>query len=128
RCNRAYCSIDAWPQDNTKRSRSGQAGSAGLCLRKRVQSTNAAGASAIGVPGWPDWARSTASIASARTALMAIQAESDSGTVGWGRTGRVRGVSTVRDTLLRSWRPGGGKIDTELVSRQRLKLRGETGR
>ena len=41
------------PAESTKRSRSGQAGSAGLWRRYRVQRTCAIGAAPIGRPGWP---------------------------------------------------------------------------
>ncbi len=52
-----------------KRSRSGQAGSAGSNFRKRVNSTVATSAAPIGRPGWPDFACSTASMARARIAF-----------------------------------------------------------
>src|SRR4028119_179711 len=61
--------MDPCPAERTKRSRSGQAGSAASNFRKRVQSTVAASAMPIGMPGWPDFAASTASIASARIAF-----------------------------------------------------------
>ena len=67
----AYSSIEAWPADSTKRSRSGHAGSAGLWRRWRVKSTYARGASPIGAPGCPELACSTASIDSARMVVTA---------------------------------------------------------
>src|ERR1043166_1559009 len=52
-----------------KRSRSGQAGFAGLWRRCRFHSATAISAMPIGMPGCPDFAASTASIASARMEL-----------------------------------------------------------
>src|SRR6267378_1586468 len=52
-----------------KRSRSGQAGFAGLWRRCRFQSATAISAMPMGMPGCPDLAASTASIASARMEL-----------------------------------------------------------
>ena len=53
--------MEPCPADRTKRSRSNQAGSAGLCLRWRVQRTYAIGAAPSGIPGWPLLAFCTAS-------------------------------------------------------------------
>ena len=59
-------SIDACPFESTKRSRSGQIGSAGSKRSTRFQSVYTSGASAIGVPGCPDFACCTASMESVR--------------------------------------------------------------
>src|SRR6516164_3226841 len=69
RCSMEYSSIEAWPIDSTKRSRSGQMGFCGSNRRWRCQSAYATGAMAIGVPGWPELACWTASIASVRMVL-----------------------------------------------------------
>src|SRR3954469_10841049 len=63
-------SIDAWPAESTKRSRSIHCESAGSCFITRVNSEYVTGASAIGVPGWPELAFWTASIDSVRIVLM----------------------------------------------------------
>ena len=61
--------MHAWPQDSTKRSRSGQCGSPGSCLIS-CHRTYATGARAIGVPGWPEFAFWTASMASVRMVVI----------------------------------------------------------
>src|SRR3954453_24067146 len=65
-----YRSIDAWPADSTKRSRSHQSAFCGLCRITRVYRTYAIGASAIGVPGWPEFAFWTASMERVRIVSM----------------------------------------------------------
>src|SRR3712207_9571262 len=60
--------MEPCPAESTKRSRSGQRGSAASNFRKRVHSAVAASAIPMGMPGCPDFAASTASIASARSA------------------------------------------------------------
>ena len=55
RCSSAYSSIEPWPADSTKRSRSGQCGSAASNFRKRVHSAVATSAMPMGRPGWPDF-------------------------------------------------------------------------
>src|SRR6516162_997696 len=65
-----YSSIEAWPADNTKRSRLGKIGSSGSKLRNRCQRQYMVGAIAIGVPGWPEFAFWIASIESVRMVLM----------------------------------------------------------
>src|SRR5690606_6918425 len=62
-------SIEPWPADSTKRSRSGQRGSAASNFRKREKRTVAMSAAPRGRPGWPDLACSTASMLRARMAL-----------------------------------------------------------
>src|SRR6476620_11694541 len=61
--------MEPWPDESTKRSRSGQRGSAASNFRNLVNSTVATSAMPIGMPGWPDLACSTASIDSARKAF-----------------------------------------------------------
>src|ERR1700679_1790016 len=61
--------MEPWPADKTKRSRSGQAGSAGSNFRNREKSTVAASAMPIGMPGWPLFAAWTAAMERARIAL-----------------------------------------------------------
>ncbi len=81
RCSSAYRSMDAWPFDNTKRSRSNQCGLRGLCFRwppgtpsaeRGPHKATAMSAMPMGAPGWPELACCTASIASARMALAMV--------------------------------------------------------
>src|SRR3954468_4767588 len=65
--------MEPWPFDSTKRSRSGQCGSAGLWGRWRFHSASAISAMPIGMPGWPDLALLTASTASMRSALASVR-------------------------------------------------------
>ena len=60
----------AWPADSTKRSRSGQAGSAGSKRRCRVNSVYATAAAPMGMPGWPEFAFCTPSTARKRMVSM----------------------------------------------------------
>jgi hypothetical protein len=71
RCKSEYSSIEPWPADSTKRSRSGQLGAAGSTTRWRCHRAYAMGAAPIGRPGWPLLARWIASIDSVRMVLMA---------------------------------------------------------
>src|SRR5947199_3558724 len=70
-----------WPQDNTNRSRPGQAGSVGSCRMTRWKSRYAAGARLIAVPGWPLPAFSTASIARTLMVSTARRSRSDQSSV-----------------------------------------------
>ena len=70
RCSKLYSSIDPWPADKTKRSRSNHLGLDGLCLRKRVHKTYAKAAAPIGRPGCPLLAFWTASIDKKRSVLI----------------------------------------------------------
>ena len=60
----------AWPAESTKRSRSGQAGSAGSKRRWRVNSVCATAAAPMGMPGWPELAFCTPSTARKRMVSM----------------------------------------------------------
>src|SRR5690606_9248069 len=62
-------SIDPWPAESTKRSRSGQLGFAGSNFRNFEKRTVATSAIPIGMPGWPELAACTASMESARIAF-----------------------------------------------------------
>src|SRR5256885_6810744 len=91
-----------------KRSRSGQAGFAGLWRRWRFQSATAISAMPIGMPGCPDFAASTASIASARMELassasvaLAVTEES-MGTANY--TQRLYGTALLEPARLRGLR------------------------
>src|SRR3954465_12279829 len=90
-------SIEPWPLDSTKRSRSNQPGSAGLCLTCRPHSATAMSAMPMGAPGWPEFACCTASMANARIAF-AIR---DSLAI----RGKLRGVGQGKPGILND-RPG----------------------
>src|SRR5688572_17096625 len=62
-------SMEPWPLDSTKRSRSGHCGLRGLWRRCLPHKATAISAMPIGAPGWPELACCTASIARARMAL-----------------------------------------------------------
>src|ERR1051325_11533998 len=61
--------LEAGRAESTKRSRSGQAGSAGSNFRNRLNKTVAISAAPMGKTGGPGFACSTASMASARIAF-----------------------------------------------------------
>src|ERR1700740_1439429 len=65
--------MEAWPIDNTKRSRLGHTGSAGSKRRNCCHKQYATGASAIGVPGCPELAACTASMERVRIVLMLVR-------------------------------------------------------
>src|SRR5689334_14708631 len=65
--------MEPWPLDSTKRSRSGQCGSAGLWRRWWFHSASAISAIPMGMPGWPDFDFATASTASMRKALARVR-------------------------------------------------------
>ena len=71
-----YRRIEAWPADRTKRSRSGQSGSAGSWRMTRLNSTWASGARAMAVPGWPELALRGASMAKPRMTSIARSSRS----------------------------------------------------
>src|SRR6185369_7547037 len=64
--------MEPCPAERTKRSRSNQAGLAGLWRRKRSQRTHAMGAAPMGSPGWPLFAFWMASTARKRIVLMQV--------------------------------------------------------
>src|SRR5215469_12860230 len=86
--------MEPCPADSTKRSRSGQAGSAAENFRNCANRTVAASAIPIGRPGWPHFAASTASMASARSALASWRTRAGS-RAGSGAGARVLGVMAV---------------------------------
>src|SRR5471030_3215436 len=69
RCSSEYCSIEPWPLESIKRSRSAHFGLPGLWRRWRFHKATAISAMPMGMPGWPELAACTASMDRARIAL-----------------------------------------------------------
>src|SRR5690606_2827640 len=71
-----YRSMDAWPADRTKRTRSHQRGLAGECFRCPVNRVYPTGARPMGAPGCPEFAFCTASMERTRTAFTQSRSSS----------------------------------------------------